>query len=213
MANELQLEERKLTTNAYKKQLRQAGKIPAIVYGESIENTTVSVDQKQIVGILKTNPNAVLQVDIPGQGKHPIMIGEIQRHPISRDIVHIDLQQIDIKNPIRVMVRLETVGEAVGAREGGVLQMPLTEIEIECLPHLIPSSIQVDVSELSIGDSVLISDLQVPEGITVLTPAEDVVASVLAPTREEVADEAADGEEAEATAEEAAPEEEQTESE
>lgn len=194
MSNQIKLEQRTLLTSAARKQLRAEGKIPAVVYGESIDNATISVDQKQMSNILRTNPNAVLQMEVPEQGKHPVMIGEIQRDPISRDILHIDFLQIDVKNPIKVMVRIDILGEAVGSREGGVLQVPLTELEVECLPHLIPTSIPVDVSELSIGDSVLVSDITMPEGVEASTAAEEVIASVLAPQAEEE-EEATDAEE------------------
>lgn len=201
MSNQIKLEQRPLSTNAAKKQLRAEGKIPAIVYGADIENATIAVEYKQMFNILRTNPNAVLQMDIPGQGKHPVMIGEIQRDPISRDILHIDFNQINVKNPIKVMVRIDIEGEAAGAREGGVLQVPLTELEIECLPHLIPTGIPVDVSELNIGDSVLVSDLKLPEGVEAVTAPEEVVASVLAP-QAEAEDDGEETDAAEADAEE-----------
>lgn len=211
MSNEIKLEQRTLSTNAAKKQLRAEGKIPAVVYGEDIKNATVTVEYKQMFSILRTNPNAVLQMDIPGQGKHPVMIGEIQRDPISRDILHIDFLQINVKNPIKVMVRVDIEGEAAGAREGGVLQVPLTELEVECLPHLIPTGIPVDVSELAIGDSVLVSDLKLPEGVEAVTAPEEVIASVLAPQAEvtedeDAADEETDSGEASAEATETAEE-------
>lgn len=191
MVNRLNVEKREVSTNSELKQLRASGKIPAVVYGENINNTSIAVEQKELIAILKSNPHAILQMDLPDQGKHPVMLGEMQRDPLNRSILHIDFQQIDVKNPIKSSVRIDVSGTPKGVNEGGILQQRLNELEIQCLPHLIPTSITVDVSELNIGDQLVVSDLQTPGEVEILSDASEVVVSILVPQKPVEDDEAA----------------------
>lgn len=184
MVNGLQVEKREVSTKGQLNQLRTNGKVPAVVYGENIENVSIAVSQKELIGILKTNPNAILQVELPEQGNHPVMIGELQRDPITRSILHVDFQQINVKNPIKASVRLDFTGKAEGVESGGILQTRINEIEVLCLPHLIPTSIGVDVSALSIGDTLLVSDLQIPDDIELTNEPSEVVVTILVPQKE-----------------------------
>lgn len=195
MVNRLNVEKREVSTNSELKQLRASGKIPAVVYGESINNASIAVEQKELIAILKSNPNAIVQMDLPDQGKHPVMLGEMQRDPLSRSILHIDFQQINVKNPIKASVRIDISGTAKGVNEGGILQLRLNELDIECLPHLIPTSITADVSGLNIGDQLLVSDLQIPAEVEILSEASEVVVSILVPQKpvDEDAEDEAEG--------------------
>jgi large subunit ribosomal protein L25 len=196
MVNRLNVKKRETSTNSELKQLRSSGKIPAVVYGESINNASIAVEEKELIAILKSNPNAIVQMDLPDQGKHPVMLGEMQRDPLTRSILHIDFQQINVKNPIKASVRIDVSGKAKGVEEGGILQTRLNELDIQCLPHLIPSSVTADVSELNIGDSILVSDLQIPAEVEVLSDANEVVVSILVPQKP-ADDEETEGAEAE----------------
>lgn len=208
--NQMITEARTMSTQSAIKALRSEGKIPAVVYGENIESATISVDQKQVTQILRTNPNAVLQMEVPEQGKHPVMIIDIQREPVTRNIIHLDFQQINVKNAISVQVRIDQIGQAKGVSDGGIVQTVLNELTVSCLPHLIPTSITVDVSELNIGDSLTVADLELPADVEAMTAPEEVVVSVLAPqvTDETEEEEAEDGETAEQEQSEEAPSEE-----
>ena len=94
-----------------------------------------------------------------GGGKQPVMINEIQRNPLNRELLHVDFHQINMDEPVRTVVTLEFVGDAVGAKEGGILQIQLHELEIRCLPNQIPASITVDISKVGIGENMLVSEL------------------------------------------------------
>jgi large subunit ribosomal protein L25 len=184
MVNRLKVEERVETTQSGLKELRSKGKIPAMVYGQGIENSSIAVEEKELIALLRSNPNAIVQMDLPGQGNHPVMIAEMQRDSLLRSILHIDFHQINVKDKHKATVYLDVVGTPAGAKEGGILQTQKNELEIECLPQDIPSSIKVDVSQLNVGDSILVSDLDVGSNIEVLSDPKDVIVLVLAPQKE-----------------------------
>lgn len=203
----LKAEVRKTTTKSERKGLRAKGKIPAVVYGAKVNNTPIVIDERELSALLRTNPHAIIQMDVPDMGKQPVMINEIQRDPILRDVIHVDFHQINMDEPVTTTVRLDFVGDAAGVRMGGILQIQHHEIEIRCLPKQIPDSIEVDVSELEIGNSLLLTDLKVPEFVELKkSVANDVVVTILAPQKEELpADTAEEAEQkAEAKAEAAA---------
>ncbi|GGG24596.1 50S ribosomal protein L25/general stress protein Ctc [Paenibacillus abyssi] len=208
MSVSLQVEERKNQTKGSLRQLRKAGKVPGVVYGKQIDNATaLSVDEKQLQTLLRSNPNAVVEIEVPSAGKQPVMLGEIQRDSLSRQLLHVDFHQINMNEEVRASVRVDVIGESEGVKEGGVLQILQHEIEIQCLPNRIPESIEVDISKLQIGENLLVSELKLPEGVEVKTEAEAAVVTVLAPQKEISEEEAAKAdevaEEAEARSEEA----------
>lgn len=203
----LKAEVRKTTTKSERKGLRAKGKIPAVVYGTKVNNTPIVIDERELSALLRTNPHAIIQMDVPDMGKQPVMINEIQRDPILRDVIHVDFHQINMDEPVSTTVRLDFVGDSVGVRMGGILQIQHHEIEIRCLPKQIPDSIEVDVSQLEIGNSLLLTDLKVPDFIELKkSVANDVVVTILMPQKEELpADTAEEAEQkAEAKAEAAA---------
>lgn len=185
MALSLKAEARKDTTKNDIKQLRVKGKVPAVVYGKKVAATVITVDQKELVALLRKSPHAVIELEMPdGGGKQPVMINEIQRNPLNRELLHVDFHQINMDEPVRTVVTLEFVGDAVGAKEGGILQIQMHELEIRCLPNQIPASITVDISKVGIGENMLVSELSVPGTIEVKSDPGELVLTILAPQKE-----------------------------
>jgi large subunit ribosomal protein L25 len=196
MALSLKAEARKDTTKNDIKQLRVKGKVPAVVYGKKVAATVITVDQKELVALLRKSPHAVIELEMPdGGGKQPVMINEIQRNPLNRELLHVDFHQINMDEPVRTVVTLEFVGDAVGAKEGGILQIQLHELEIRCLPNQIPASITVDISKVGIGENMLVSELSVPGTIEVKSDPGELVLTILAPQKEAPEEVAAQGKE------------------
>ncbi|MFF2158926.1 50S ribosomal protein L25/general stress protein Ctc [Paenibacillus chitinolyticus] len=195
-------------TNATKseaKQLRRQGKVPGVVYGKTTDSLTVVLERKELVPLLRSHPNAVIDLNIEGVGKRPVLISGVQRDSLSQDVIHIDFHQINMNEPVKATVAVEIVGEAAGVKEGGILQVETAQLDVRCLPSDLPDSVQVDISNLGIGENILVSDLKLPENVEVKTEAQDVVVTVLQPQKEveeTTADEPAA--EAEPAAEEAA---------
>lgn len=189
MSASLKVKDRPDLTKSQKKQMRAEGFVPASVYGKSIDNVSVSVNQRDIFQILKTNPNGVIQLTLPYENQnHPVMIQDIQKDPISGDLLHIDFHRIQMDEPVKSTVPIEVVGDAVGVKEGGILQVQSHELEVKCLPDQIPSSLQLDVTKLEIGGNMTVADISVPGGVEVLSDDNEVVVTLLAPQKNEEAE-------------------------
>ena len=174
--------------NAVKK-IRKNGLVPAILYGRARESVPLAVDRKGLLGALATGGRNVLidlMVTHDGESEsNTVMIREIQRDHLRREILHVDLHQIILTEKLeaRVPVMLEGMPEGV-ASGGGILEPHLREVEIRCLPTQIPDHLTANVAHLAVGDSLHVRDLVVPEGIEILTPPEEVLVSVVAPKEE-----------------------------
>ena len=183
MPMELKAEVRSGKTRSSVNKLRQEGQVPASLYGKKVDPTPLTVSQKDLHALLKTNPRGVIQLDVPSVGKHPVMIAEMQKNKMNGGILHVDFHQISMDEPVNALIKVELVGEAPGVREGGILQVEVHETEVRCLPENLPASLQVDISGLNVGDSVSISSLEVPQGVEVTSEPTDVIATVLAPQK------------------------------
>lgn len=171
------------------RRLRSAGMVPAVLYGGEGGVQSLTVDPKIIEAILhseagentlfglKINPGGV----VPGR----VMIKEHQIDPITDRVTHADFMRIAMDKAIRVQVAIHHVGIAKGVKlQGGILDHPLREVEVECLPADIPERIEVDITELDLGKSLRVSDLTVPPGVKILTDPGMAFISVVAPTIE-----------------------------
>jgi large subunit ribosomal protein L25 len=183
------------------KDVREAGFIPAVVYSEGKLTKVLKVSHRQLVRLVHQHrlENAVINLKIKEDGKEKsrsCLIKEIQYHPVSEEILHVDFNEISLTKVIKINVPVVAKGDPIGVKqEGGSLEHILWEIEVECLPTDIPKEIEVDVSNLKIGDSIHIKDITFPPKIKVLHEPETVLLSVAAPIKEEVAAEPLEGEE------------------
>lgn len=167
-------------------ELRQKRQIPGVVYGGNGTALNVTVGEKELLGAMKTGgANAVIHLEHP-KGKDTVMVKALQRHVVTSEPVHVDFQRIDLKKKVDVKVPLHLTGEAPGVKlQGGVLDHTLRELAIRALPNKIPQSIDVDVSALNVGNSILVKDLRIPEGVEVLESPDRLVAHVVHVTVEE----------------------------
>ena len=172
--------------------VRRSGAIPAIFYGPETEPIPIQVSRNVLEKILKKqmNENALYQLTIRGNGQESsktVMIKELQKTPVDRQILHIDFYEVSLFKEIDVTVGLKIIGKAVGVERGGILQETSRDLEIRCLPTNIPNHIEVDVSALDIGDSIHVEDIQLPDGIRVLSDANLTLVTVVPPTEEKPA--------------------------
>jgi len=212
---ELHATVRKSTGNGPARVLRRAGQIPAILYGRKTDPVLLSVNTKDLEQILKKGSFAqfILNLVIENGKKvtKPAMIKELQTHPVSGSLIHVDFYEIDMKRQIKVMVPVITTGQSVGVEAGGMLNIVRRELEVFCLPGDIPESFEIDITELAIGDSIHLEDLPLGENVEVATDVNYTVVTVLSPKVEEEpeeeeeelegAEEGEEGEAAEAAAE------------
>ncbi len=190
--------ERETRGSSETRRLRKQGLIPGVLYGRG-EPKAFTIEERELRSALtgEAGLHAILDVTIEGaSASHASVVKDYQRDVVHGGITHIDLHEVRLDQPIQSTVALHLVGEAAGSKEGGVLSQSLNELNVEALPLEIPPVIEIDVSELHIGDNLRVSDIKVPEGVTLLDDPETTVASVMLPTREEEP-EAVEGEDAE----------------
>ncbi|HOA40067.1 MAG: 50S ribosomal protein L25 [Halanaerobiales bacterium] len=171
---------REKTGKGVARKLRQSGLVPAVIYGKGKDPQALVVDPQEVKNYLAGN--VIFDLDIEGLGTMPAMIKDIQKDVISGDLKHVDFLHISMDEKVTVSVPVVLVGDAPGVQEGGVIQQLLWELEVECLPLEIPESLEVDVSNLGVGESLSVSNLQVPEGITILTSEEETIVTIAVPT-------------------------------
>lgn len=182
----LSVEVREDTGKGVARSLRRSGLVPAVIYGKSRPSQALTVNPEDLKN--KMSGNAIFDLSITAAGdeiKETVMIKEVQKDPIKGELLHIDFHHISMDEKITVNVSLNLIGEAPGVREGGVLQQVLREVEIECLPLDIPEALQLDISELEMGNSMLVNDLEVPENIEIKTPFDEAIVTIVVPTEEE----------------------------
>jgi len=185
--NKLEAQTRKPGTKNEARRVRRDGKIPAVVYGAGKDSLPISVDPRVVTRILnsETGHNTIFDLALNGENTKA-MIVDWQYEPIKGRLLHIDLKRIALDKVLRVSVPIFLEGEAAGVKqEGGILEQMLREVEIECLPADIPSHIDVDVSHLTFGKVLRVSDLPHSENLKFLTDANQPVAHVTS-VKEEV---------------------------
>jgi large subunit ribosomal protein L25 len=187
------------------RKLRAAGRVPAVLYGQGADPMPISVDARELFHLLHDGGANVL-VDLVVDGKdHLAMPREVQRDHIKGRYFHVDFLAVSRTQKITVNVPIRLVGEASGVKLGGVLEHHLWEVSAETLPTDVPEAIEADISGLDIGDSLRVSDLVVPDGVTITANPEDSVVAVAQPqARVELEEGAAEAVEGEAAQEEAA---------
>ena len=165
---------------------RAAGRVPGVVYGRGMEPVAISVDRREFVTALLSDSgmNTLLDLEIDGDTTLALT-KELQRDPVRGTLLHADFVKIDRTVEVEVEVPVHIVGEAPGAKEGGVLEHPLFTVHVRALPGDVPESIDADVSGLNMGDSLRVSDLAGDRAFTILDDPDTVVASIVAPISEE----------------------------
>jgi large subunit ribosomal protein L25 len=209
----LEVREREGRGSADARRLRRGGFIPGVLYGRGKTPHAISVPERDLRRVF-TGPSglhAILDVVLDGQKTtHASILKDYQQDVITGRIAHVDLQEVRLDQPIQAQVVIELVGEAAGVKEGGVLSQVSREINVEALPMDIPERIEVDVSEMQIGDTLRLADVSRQDDVVFLDDLEEtVLANVTMPTRVEEPEEVL--EEAEEAALEGVPEEERPE--
>lgn len=193
MAQRIQLraERRTALGTAAAKRSRRAGKIPAVLYGHG-QPQALEFSAVELVSALNAahSENVLVDLEISGEAsaqRHLALIKEVQQHPIKDKVLHIDLNEIDPNQTIHAEVPVEEFGEAIGVKNGGVLDHLMRHVRVECLPANLPSAIRVDVSALGIGGVIHVRDLPKLEGVTITNDPDLPVFMVHAPRVEEAA--------------------------
>jgi large subunit ribosomal protein L25 len=166
------------------RRLRRGGRVPGVLYGGGGDPVGFDADARELRLALASS-GAVLDLSVDGQTATPVVLKEAQRDPVRGETVHVDLLRVRLDQAIHAVVPLELTGveDAPGAKEGGVLEQITRELNVEALPTAIPESIVHDVSEMQIGETIILSALSVPDGVTLLDDLEETMVATLSPPR------------------------------
>ena len=181
----LQVQARESRGSASSRRLREEGLIPGVLYGSGDKAHPFSIEERQLRKALTGDHglHAILDVVLEGQQKaHHAVVKDYQLDPTRARLLHIDLHEVRLDQAIQTNVVIELVGEAAGQKEGGVLSQINREVRVEALPMEVPDHLELDISAMVIGDSLRITDLRVPEGVTLLDDLETVLATVSPPS-------------------------------
>ena len=184
----LKAEQRTATGRSAARKLKAQGVVPAVVYGGKDKPQPLQVAVRDVNAILShaSGENILVELEIAGSGNRMALVQEIQHAPVGGNILHIDFHAVSMDEKIHADVPLEPTGTANGVKNfGGLLEQSLRAISIECLPGDLPDRITVDVSNLNIGDTIHVRDIQLPNGVVAKTQADLTAFSVVAPTVEE----------------------------
>ena len=190
---DLKVQIRKTVGNGPARVLRREGKMPAVLYGPKIESVLLSIDIKDFELILKEASVGSVLLNLQIQnGKtytRSAMVKELQIHPVSGKFLHVDFYEIDMQKKITAKVEVVAKGKSIGVEAGGLLQYVRRELEVLCLPTAIPEAIEVDVSDLDVGDSIHVEDISLSGDVEIPADTNFTVVTILAPKVEEIVEE------------------------
>jgi large subunit ribosomal protein L25 len=191
----IQIALREGTGKAASKGLRKAGMIPAVIYGLNEPPVAVAISPKVVARIIasESGMNSLIHVQREGtEIKRHVIIKDVQRDPVTRRLVHVDLMRVDPDHKVKVKVRIVLKGTPIGVKEGGLLDFTHREIEVECLPSFIPAHVDVNIDHLKVGEALRLDQLNLDAHLTVHGDAHNVICCVVGKkAEEEVAVEAA----------------------
>jgi large subunit ribosomal protein L25 len=188
----LEVKERESRGSADARRLRANGVVPGVLYGGGKRPHPFTVEERELRKVLtgEHGLHAILDILFEGQKTpHHAVLKEYQLDPVRTRLLHIDLHEVRLDQPIQAQVAVALVGESQGVKEGGVLTLVLRDVNVEALPMEVPDGLELDISGMAIGDSLRVSDLRIPEGATVLDDPEAVVTTVTPPTKVELPEE------------------------
>lgn len=170
------------------RKLRREGRIPAVLYGRSVEPVSITVSSRDWEKISRRmKKNVILDMEISGGQSvenRPVMVKEVQKDGLGTNVLHIDFLQVSMERIVEVEVPIHLKGKSKGEILGGIIDIHLRSIKVECLPAQIPEEIVIDVTELEIGDSVHVEDISLP-GVKLVEHGDVAILSLIPPTVEE----------------------------
>jgi large subunit ribosomal protein L25 len=182
MAEVLEVEKRERVGSSATRLLRRGGRVPAVLYGHGEKNEHLSIPAVQVKNLVRRHTKTA---ELSGDVKDTVLVSQIQWDPLGIDILHLDLIRVNLKELVEVTVPIHTHGDPVGLREGGVLIENLHQVDIRCPAGQIPDSLGLNVTDLHMGGHLNASDLELPDGVELITPPDTTIAHIEEPRSEE----------------------------
>lgn len=178
MAEVLNVESRDQIGTTASRRLRSSGRVPAVLYGHGQDTTHLSISERDVKSLLRHHSKTVT---LAGAIEETALVRDVQFDPLGIDVLHLDLLRVNLKESVEVTVPIRLQGDAPGLREGGMLLENLHEVQVRCSAGSIPEEVVLNVSELHVGGSLTASDLELPEGVELVTAGDSMVAHVEEP--------------------------------
>jgi large subunit ribosomal protein L25 len=165
--------------------IRLQGNIPGVLYGKNVKNKVIFINAADFIKTIReAGRNSLITMKVNGES-HSVLLRDIQKDPIRHEIIHVDFQAVDMSTEVDIDVNVHLVGEAAGVKDGGVLQQTLHELSIRALPAHIPSSIDIDISHLQVGETITVGDIDTNGKYEINHEPTEVIATILPPKQEE----------------------------
>ena len=200
----LRVEQRESGGKGAARQLRFKGLIPGVCYGKQKEPLPLTVNPEELTTILKGPRGLNSLIRLVGAEDRMVFVQELQKHPVERTIVHVDFLWVDTEKKLQRSIPIKMMGRPAGFKLGGLLQTARRRLRVEALPMQLPQAIEIDVTNMNIGDTIHVAELEMPEGVKALFERNFTICAVIAPVVEETKTEEVEEEEAAAGAESAA---------
>ena len=185
MSTVLQARERKEIRRSDLTNLRNEGNVPAVVYGAKLGSIPIYLNEMELLKTIKVvGRNGVIELDVEGS-KQNVILTDFQKDPLKNGFVHVDFLAVDMSKELTTEVRIVLIGESAGVKDGGVLQQSLHEVSISATPANIPQSIDIDVTNLQVAETITIADIKGNSQFSINHEEDEVVASILPPRQEE----------------------------
>ncbi len=169
-------------TKSATKEIRNSGRVPAVIYGKEKDSESISVDSIELIKTVRDEgKNAIITLNVENNKSVDVMLHDYQIDPLKDELIHADFYIVNMAEEMDVEVALRLEGEAQGTKDGGVLQQPMYELQVRAKPGNIPEEIIVDITDLKIGDSISVSDITIKGNYEVLEDSDTTIATVLAP--------------------------------
>ncbi len=184
----LKAETRSGTGKSVTRKLRQGGRVPAVLYGQDISPVSITIGAKEWEKLQRhMKRNVILNMELTGSAgveHRPVMVKDIQKEFVHHSILHIDFLQVSMERTVEVEIEIALIGTPKGLVDNGIIEQHLRTINVECLPTAIPEQIEVDISDLDIGDSFHVSQISIP-GVKLLEGADVAIVTITPPVTEE----------------------------
>ncbi|HEY4390929.1 MAG TPA: 50S ribosomal protein L25 [Paenibacillus sp.] len=176
-----QVEERIPMNRTGLKHLRNSGRLPAVVFGSGTDNQNIHLSTKEFGKWIRRGSGGIIELNLENHDSIPVLLEAIQRDPVTQEYIHVDFLRVKKDELVRTKVNIEFAGTPRGTKLGGIVQTQSTFIEIESFPDKIPGSIVVDISHLEIGDSFHVGDIELPDGLVLISATNELLLSVVTP--------------------------------
>lgn len=181
----LEAKERAEKKHSALRNIRLQGNIPGVLYGKNIKNKAIFINAADFIKTIReAGRNSLITMKVNGES-HSVLLRDIQKDSLRNEIIHVDFQAVDMSTEVDIDVNVHLVGEAAGVKDGGVLQQTLHELSIHALPANIPSSIDIDISHLQVGETITVGDIDTNGKYEINHEPTEVIATILPPKQEE----------------------------